>query len=747
MLTSPTDDEGAFELVGADAGSYRVRVSGPGIFAAELSGVDIPGEPLSIAVARKVSIAGVVTERGRPVPGATVELTGDAIGGTVQQKTAGDGRFALPELPEGNYDVVAYRNDLASATQHLTRLGIGPFAEVALPLETAAVVQGRVFERGPDELPGPGVIAAIELRPLGDDEPARYAQSGADGRFRLEGVHRGRWVVSAIAPGYVLPEPVEIDAGRGVVELGVVAGGSIEGRVIDSSGKPVAGAELRAASGAGGAGELSGEREASLLATFGGRSAATTAVWDSQDAARQDPRYVPRGELGLLLGPLPAIPPLGSRAARHAVLDPASLPPELAQLTRPPTFSVPPAATSQWTTDAAGGFRLRGLPPGRYTLRARAPGYAEGQRGGVLLAAGAAVRGVEIELSVGTFLVGTVRSHRGDPVAGAQLVATPVGAAARPGGAAPAIETRSNGDGSYRLGPLLGAVTVAVSADGHASIERRFDAGRVAGSIAAERREDLTLTVHDAALSGTVEDSRGSPLGGARISIAAGPGQGKGTVSAADGSFALTQLPAGPLRLAVEHAELPSYQATAEGAGVRLTVPLGGALEGRLLDEGGNGAGGVRFSATGPAGAAAEGTTAVSGALRLTALRPGAWQLTVRRPGWLPLTRAVTVPAGTARGQVTVRDLVLTLARGGVLGGTVRDGRGSRLAGAAVFARAADGTTAEGRSDANGEFRLRDCPTGDLELSAEHAGARASTRLFLRPGQEILTLGLEIATP
>lgn len=785
VLLSATDRDGRFELRGAEPGLYTLRVSGAGIFAAELLAIPIPGldpdAPLPIVVARKVSIAGLVTERGQPVAGATVEITSDAIGGTVQQTTSPAGTFSLPELPEGTYDVVAYRGDLASATAHLTRLGAGPFSPITLPLDTAALVIGRVFERVPgDPSGGPGVVAALELRPLSDDEPARYAQSGADGRFRVEGVHLGRWVVSAIAPGYVTPEPVEFDAGRGVIELGVLAGGSIEGRVVDSAGKPIAGAELRALTAAGQ--ELSGDRDDALLASFGGRTVAAAAAWDADLAARQDPRFVPRGELGVLLGPIPPIPPLGARAARHAVLDLAALPPELASLTRPPTFAVAPSAASQWQTGADGRFTLRALPPGRFTLRARAPGFAEGQRGTLAVAAGAVVRNVEIVLSVGTFLVGTVRNQRGEPVVGARLRAYPVGLGAAAGLAAPSasassapasaarrntlaldaesnpdvLEVRTSGDGSYRLGPVVGAVQLEASADGHATVVRRADTGVVAGSLPGERREDLVLTVYEAVLRGVAEDARGAAVANARVIIAQGPAQGRSTSTGADGSFTLSQLPAGALRIRVEHPELPPFLTTVDvAAPARLALPFGGAIAGRLLDDAGNPAGGVRFIASGPSGpagagsdvAATELTSARDGTWRLDALRPGPWQITVRRPGFLPLIRTFNVPAATLRGELTVRDVVLTLARGGTVAGTIRDGRGRRLADALVTARSSDGTTAETRSDANGEFRLRDCPTGDLELFAEHSGARASTRFFLRPGQEISTLVLEVPTP
>ena len=140
----------------------------------------------------------------------------------------------------------------------------------------------------------------------------------------------------------------------------------------------------------------------------------------------------------------------------------------------------------------------------------------------------------------------------------------------------------------------------------------------------------------------------------------------------------------------------------------------------------------------------AEDTTERDGAWALRALRPGAWKLSVLRAGFLPVARTIQVVAGPARGAITQRDVKLALARGAVAAGTVRDHRGARVADARVLAQNAEGAVAEGRTDARGEFRLRDCPTGELSLSAEHAGAKADMRLFLRPGQEVATLVLEL---
>jgi Carboxypeptidase regulatory-like domain len=287
-----------------------------------------------------------------------------------------------------------------------------------------------------------------------------------------------------------------------------------------------------------------------------------------------------------------------------------------------------------------------------------------------------------------------------------------------------------------------------VTAPGHAAVQRRFELTPVTGSIAGERREDLTLAVYDAVLRGVVDDARGQPVGGARLAVAHGPAQGRTVVTATDGSFSLEQLPPGSLRLTLEHAELPPYQTTVEpGVALRLSMPLGGGIDGRLLDDAGRPLFGVRVMAAGPGPSTVESATARDGSWRLPVLRSGAWQLTVTKPGFLPALRTVSVTAGRARGEITVRDVTLTLARGAIAAGTVRDRRGARLAGVRVSCRGAEGSVVETRSDLHGEFRLRDCPTGDLEVSAQHEGAHAATHVVLRPGQEVLSLVLELASP
>jgi hypothetical protein len=154
----------------------------------------------------------------------------------------------------------------------------------------------------------------------------------------------------------------------------------------------------------------------------------------------------------------------------------------------------------------------------------------------------------------------------------------------------------------------------------------------------------------------------------------------------------------------------------------------------------------VTLAASGPANGLAEASTDKAGRWKLGPLRPGRWKLAIKLPGYLAQVRELDVPVGRVPGATSVRDVRIELARGSLIGGTVRDGRGQRVAAAHVVAAAIGrtGPTCEGDSDGQGEFRIHDCPTGELDVLATKAAARGITRTTVRPGDEVLSLSLEL---
>ncbi len=733
-VSPPTGADGRFVLLHLDPGRYRLRVTGAGLLAAEVRYVPVPSDEARIVVARQVAIDGTVTDGGKPAGGATVGIRGDAIGGSIEIKADAKGAFHVPNLPEGRYQVYAWQDATAARAVRVNLLGAGPFAPMELRLEAAAIVVGRVIDR--EE--GTGVVAAIELRPSGDDQAPRYARSTGDGVFRIEGVPNGRWIADAFAPGYLSAGGLELEAGRGVPELALARGATIEGRVLDGDGHPVAGAAVRAVTGGANPTEISAQVDQDRLRRYSGRTSAPAAP----DHPAADPQLIARGELGVLVGPIPPIPPPGAEVARPAaVVDPNAVGNSASLAGEPPPLEVDPDRASIWVTGSDGHYRIRGLPKAKLTVLAQAEGFAEARSRQVAVSGAEVVPGVDIVVTAGTFLVGRVTDQHGGPVVGAELAAQPeVGAP---------VEGFSDADGNYRLGPIAGQLELRATAYGHATLHRTLELAPSRGREAAERREDLVLEVADATLAGAVDDTTGAPVAGARLEVTDGSSEGRRALVGTDGTFSIDMLPPGHLRVRIEHPSYPTEEidavASSTGERVRLVLALGGAVEGVLLDNAtGLPLASTPITATGPAGATAEATSDNAGRWKLGPLKAGHWKLEVKQAGYRAQTRELDVGAARTPGGTSVRDVRIDLARGAVLGGTVRDARGTRIAAAHLTIRSGDGATLEGDTDAQGEFRLRDCPTGDVTITATRGDQAGQTQVRVRGGDEILGLAVDL---
>ncbi len=730
-VAAATGIDGRFVVEGLDPGRYRVRVIGTGLLPAEVRFVPVPSDATRIIVSRQVAIEGVVTDGGKPAANVNVGVRGDAIGGELDVKSDAAGAFSFANLPEGRYQLFAWRGALAARAVRAGRLGAGPFAPVELRLEPASIVIGRVIDR--EE--GTGIVAAIELRPSGDDQAPRYARSGDDGVFKIEGVPDGTWIADAFAPGYLSPGGVELQAGRGIPELALTRGATVEGRVVDAEGKPIAGAEVRVLTGGANPVEASAAVDQDRLRRFSGRMAAPSAIAPGATAA--DPALIPRGELGVTVGPIPPLPPPGAQIALPAVVDPIAV----GMAGEPAPLVVDPAHASLWTTGTDGVYRIRGLARGKVSVLASAAGYAEGRSKERDLDVGQTLTKVDVVLSPGTFLIGKVTDQHGVPVIGAQVTAKPeVGAP---------LDAFTDEAGGYRLGPVSGKLELHATAYGHGEANRALDLAPVKGTTAAEQTEDLVLSVADAILAGVLDDASGAPVAAATIEVIGGSADGRRAVVGTDGAFSIDALPAGALKIRIRHPDYPEHDFdVVAGDGkqrVRLRLPIGGAVEGAALDaSSGAPLTSVVVTATGSGGRTADATTDKAGRFKLGPLEPGAWKLALALPGYLPVTRSLDVAASRLPGGTTVRDVRLEAARGALIGGTVRDARGQRLANAAVTVRSAAGVVVEGTTDGNGEFRLRDCPTGDVEIGATKGDLRGLTRATVRAGDEVLGLSLEL---
>ena len=197
---------------------------------------------VTITLVPEVSYEGrVVDEDGAPLPGAEVRILGDRASEAIvplgDRFTSGaDGRFsfAAPEevvLEARKAGFAPARGRVDYAVRVSGRLTL----RLARVRSEILAIEGIVEDSAGIPLPGASVTA--QARASRDEAVAR---TGADGRFRVDGLAPGSWWIRAERAGSA-PAATLARAGDVDVRLRLVAGGRIVGRVRDRrSSLPVA---------------------------------------------------------------------------------------------------------------------------------------------------------------------------------------------------------------------------------------------------------------------------------------------------------------------------------------------------------------------------------------------------------------------------------------------------------------------------------------------------------------------------
>jgi hypothetical protein len=582
----------------------------------------------------------------------------------------------------------------------------------------AADLLGRVTDEADRPLPEARVLA---LGPLSDAaQPSRReARADLGGRFRFEGLPRGRYalVVEALGLASIEPPALDVPSATPVVVRLSGQGRSLAGTVV-VAGAPVAGARVRL----GGAGSPLGRATLSdesgrfvfhglgagdyaLRATKGLLSSpvvAAVAPADGGPAATADagaPASPVRLELAAGLGVVGVVVDDGGRG----------LPGAEVRAERAPDDPLGDAAV----TKPDGRFQLGPLPPGRYRVVARAPGYLLRAPGSVALAAAASAPAQRLEFVRAASAEGRLADARGAPVAGAEIRAGGAGAAltdlavifeplplaaeaaALPGaagvGRGATKVARTDAAGAFRLddllpGPLRLAITrapfapLATETVSLAPGEHR-DLGvltlRDATTVDAGAPQPAPLQAPaDATLTGVARDDGGRPLAHARVrafpvvaaadALGAPPRSPPLATAAADpgGHFTLAGVPRGPVLLELTHPSYPTTYATATADSVvTLTAPVPGGIDGEVREHVlGAPIPRATVEALGPNGQRATATaTKGDASFRMLRLAPGHWTLTARAPGYRSTVRDVDVAESPTLGETSVRGFRIEL--------------------------------------------------------------------------------------
>jgi len=157
-----------------------------------------------------------------------------------------NGEVLITDLAPGRATVNLHRAESGGATVG-AELRAGEVTEVELVLGVGLRIHGVVVDL--DAVP----VADAEIwlsRSGSMTQGVTIARSDADGRFALEDVGSGHWIGARMAGHAPSVMPMVIAAEGADVELRIVlqgAGGSVAGRVVASSGGPVAGAASKCA--------------------------------------------------------------------------------------------------------------------------------------------------------------------------------------------------------------------------------------------------------------------------------------------------------------------------------------------------------------------------------------------------------------------------------------------------------------------------------------------------------------------
>jgi len=264
-----TDVDGGFVLADLPAGEHQVSVDrfdptkivtgGIQSTPVVLTDTDIEDLVLTIRAAGQTKIVGVVVDDlGQPIAGAAVKVAGvqDIAGlSAATVSTSDSGEFVAAELEGQAFRVQASKDGYSETTlANVT----ADMAEVRLTLARNGRISGRLVDAAGADLatagrviPKPVDSASLQawvqsLMRLGQGKKPGV-EIAADGTFDIE-VPAGKIELHARVPGLApsASEVIEVAPGAEYanIEIRVVAGAIVHGRVVSTAGDPVEGATV-----------------------------------------------------------------------------------------------------------------------------------------------------------------------------------------------------------------------------------------------------------------------------------------------------------------------------------------------------------------------------------------------------------------------------------------------------------------------------------------------------------------------
>lgn len=519
-----SDAAGKFRFAGLRPGQYEItaRLSSRRSRVPVGVGVGVAEEQTDVVVLvdGTATIRGkVVDEAGAPASRVTVRAFGAADGDEVISDAAG--AFVLEGLPPARWALSGASDSYISDGQAIVELEKSDVDGIVVHVRRGLEVSGHVEPRE---------VCDVEISNAERDGlPRRYSTTThADGAFQFAPFGAGTATLVARCPnGDQGTVTVAVAAGAGETIVPVAPGGSINGRVVDTSGKPVAGVMVSAEHGTdtrrvemgnvvsgfkavtstAGTFEIGslGAAEYRLSVLDTGRPMKTSKRVKLALAAGQHAtgiELVVERPSGTIQGTVSG--PDGAPIAEAWVAVHQSLHDQLMSACDDPSdcrvmgsvgtgsHQPPPAMT-----DAHGHFELTGLPPGRYQV------FAEAQAG--KLRGGVADVTTDAEIAIRLAAVGSLRGTVHGPRGPADLFSVELDG--------PSGDAGSFTDGEFtfpRLDPGDYSIEVE-SSDGTGRATVRVSPDDVASV-------DIEL-VANGTVTGRVVDKAGKPISGMGVAL------------------------------------------------------------------------------------------------------------------------------------------------------------------------------------------------------------------------------------
>jgi protocatechuate 3,4-dioxygenase beta subunit len=353
-----------------------------------------PGDARPPVVVGKGVISGtiVAAASGQPARRARVNLSGTSeTGGNRVATTDDNGRFSFTALPEGRFTLTASKAGYLNVTYGQRRpgrpgtpiqLADGQRLQVQLQMIRGGVITGTVLDEHGETIPGTPVRSLRYVFQSGQRalQSAGSGQTDDRGIYRIYALQPGDYLVFATprnAQGSEAARQVEVQAAL-QQQIEVLRSTQAQERVSEALTERLTQLKVMAAESLSASGDepATGYAPVYYPGTTSPASAMAITVGPGEEKSGIDFQYQ--------VVPIARIDGIVTSAATQL--------PNNVQVTLVNTgFAVPGVSPGGARADAQGAFRIANVPPGQYTLVARAqinPGAREGGPGGRGIAPG-----------------------------------------------------------------------------------------------------------------------------------------------------------------------------------------------------------------------------------------------------------------------------------------------------------------------------------------------------------------------